>query len=447
MKKWIERIKVRLGPLWWYSAVLFVALRFADVVNVVIGLWLVPKHVGADELGAVFPLVQIGGVLGLPLAIVLIPFGKFLNVFAVRGEPGKINSLLRDVFLAAAGLGLVLIVGARFVLPHVFFRLRVAEGMLPWLIVCSGVSAALAPLFVQALQGLKRFRVVTMIGVLSAPVRLAVLLVAMPFRGLSGYFAGQLAADGFSIICALAGLRDILGRKVKSVPYWAHVREIAGYTLPVVVLVVAGRIQSAAEFFVIRHRLPDVESAAYYFITRFAEIPTYLWSSISLVLLPLVSERYETGREDGRMLRQTMAVLLVGGFACAFVLHVSAPFLLRWIPAGPAYQPFASLMGVAAVTSVLRAASGCLVTYELACRRFRCVLFFSAMGVLEAVVLYGAGGIGFFEGWLLPPAAVGWIQSLELMRLPVMVWAIFGFTAAALAVGALPSFSRRGVAV
>ncbi len=427
--QWVQNIKVRLGDLWWYALMLFCVQRLGDGISMFIGLWLVPKYVPADELGAVLPLAQIGALLGVPLAILLIPFGKFLNVYATRNELGKVKSMLRDVFVLAAVASVAIAMVARYLMPLVFERMRVADGLLSWLIVMTGVTSALTPLFYQALQALKKFRQISLVGFFSAPIRLVVLLVALPIRGLSGYFAGQLAADGFGILYCLASLRRLFSRQVAFQPYWQHGREILAYTLPIAILVGAGRLQSAAEFFVIRHRLPEVESAAYYFITRFAEIPIVVWGAISMVFVPLVSERHESGKSVRSMLKQSMAILLVSGGLVALALHLSAPYIFAAVPTWVAYEPYAPLMGVAAATCVARVAFACFASYEMACRRFGFVWYTGSWCVLEAVALYVAGGISFFERWL-PPAFVEAIETADLMRLHVLVWVMLAFSVA-----------------
>jgi hypothetical protein len=441
MTRLLKQAKAWLGPLWWYSIILFVVQRVSDLINIFTGFWLVPKYVPSDELGAVLPLSQIGGVLGLPLAVILIPFGKFLNVFAARGELGKIKRLLYDVFLLAGIVAVLTAVCAHYLMPAVFLRLRVGSGYLTWLILCAGLSATVAPLFVQALQGLKLFSSVAVINAAVAPIRLVVLLVTLPVQGIAGYFSGQLASEGFKIGYAFFSLRKNLGRAVVAVRYWQNWREIVLFTIPVAVLVVSGSLQGASEVFVIRHRLPDVESAAYYFISRFAEIPPALWGAVSVVFLPLVSERHETGQTVRPLYRQVMTLILGVGGSIAVVVHLLSPWIFALIPSGNIYQPYTHLVGVVCGTSLLRAAIACYVTYELACRRFRFVFFASFLYVLQACLLYSIGGINFFRG-VLPDALIQWILDRDFMRIGVITWYIFSFAL----VVALPAFlpSRSG---
>ncbi len=46
-----QRMHTRLGDLWWYTILLFVVQRFSDVINLFVGLWLVPKYVPQSEFG------------------------------------------------------------------------------------------------------------------------------------------------------------------------------------------------------------------------------------------------------------------------------------------------------------------------------------------------------------------------------------------------------------
>ncbi len=46
-----QRLHARLGDLWWYTILLFVAQRFSDVINLFVRLWLVPKYVPQSKLG------------------------------------------------------------------------------------------------------------------------------------------------------------------------------------------------------------------------------------------------------------------------------------------------------------------------------------------------------------------------------------------------------------
>ncbi len=421
-----EKIKGRMGPLWWYSAVLFVALRTCDVINAFIGLWLVPRYVPQGELGAVLPLTQVGCVLGLPLTVLLVPFTKFLNTYATRGEFGKVKRLLRDVIILSTVLFFGTLVYARLFMPLVFERMRVADGSLGLLIVASGVLATVSPIYLNALQALKRFRTIAFVSLLSAPLRLVTMLICMPIRALSGYFVGQSAPSVFMIFAAVFGLRRQLDRHVKSAPYWlTDWRPIIGYTIPVAVYVAAGTFQAMVETFVIRHRLPDMDSAGYYVISRFAEMGGYVGLTLVFVLFPLVAENHEQGGKSHRLLWQSMGGALGSGLLLAAVFQCAGKWLLGLSPAWVNYVPYASHLALLTVILTVRAMCGCFVNFEMACGRFGFVSYCAVAAAIESLILYGLTGYGFFEG-LLPSGWVDWMESLHAARLDFLLMVMLG---------------------
>ena len=89
MKSILHRIHERCGDLWWYAILLFVAQRFGDVMNMFVGMWLVPKYVPQEELGAVLPLMSI-------------IFCIRLDIFVVALELVITRSLVRKAKLKAS---------------------------------------------------------------------------------------------------------------------------------------------------------------------------------------------------------------------------------------------------------------------------------------------------------------------------------------------------------
>jgi len=423
----VQAVKKWLGPLWWYTLILFCVQRAGDVINAFVGLYLVPKYVPQSELGAVLPLAQIGGALGLPLAILSAPFAKYLNTYATHGEVGKVKSLLRDAFVIQGVAFVVLMVYARFFMPMVFERMRVQEGSLGMLVVTCGVLGSFAPVFNSALQALKKFRPMAICGLISAPVRLVSMIICMPIRALSGYFMGQIIPTACNIAITLFGLRQLLGPGVKAEPYlrtdW---KPMLRYALSVSVIVIVGTLQSTVEGFVIRHRLPDVESAGYYIISRFAELGSYAGITISTVMFPLVAERHERGDNPVRLLWETMAGSLGFGLLLAAAFYFVGARILGLLPAWREYVLFAPQMALLTVLYALRSACSCFSNYEMACRRFGFIWYVGLTVIVECVLLYGLTGYSFFAPWL-SKETIEWMASLRAARLEflmgMMVWA------------------------
>ena len=322
-----EKIKTWLGPVWWYAVVMFFVQRVGDVVNIYAGLWLVPKWVSPAELGALLPLGQIGGMLGLPLAILLTPFTKFISTFGAKEELGKVKALLTDA-LCLAGVSAVVIAAYTWATaPLVFERLRISGTGLVWVLCGIAVTSVFLPILNNALQALKQFRCMGVIGLTTAPVRFVFLLALLPLSGLLGFFSAQFFSYVATLGVGFWGLRETLSRKVKRESYRGHINEMFRYTLPIAVLLAVGSVSSTVQLLVIRQRLPDVESAAFYFGSRFSEIPNMLWAAIGVVFFPVISEAFEKGKDTRRFLVQALAFAVLGGGAVAIGLG----FVIEWL--------------------------------------------------------------------------------------------------------------------
>ena len=215
MRQLLQRLHARIGDFWWYSLMLFVACRAADLLNAFVGLWLVPKYVDPSELGAVLPLTQFANFLAIPAAAFANAFRNEVSRLSVGKEFGKLKTLMRGVFIATAIFLFLAIVVARFTMPLLLERIRIVEGSLGFVIIAASFVGAVSPIYTNALQALKKFREQSIINVISAPIRLIAMLIAMPFRAITGYFVGQAATPAFSIIATTFSLKKEFSAKAE----------------------------------------------------------------------------------------------------------------------------------------------------------------------------------------------------------------------------------------
>lgn len=413
MKLIFHKIHERCGDLWWYAALLFVAQRFGDVINMFVGMWLVPKYVPQEELGAVLPLMNFIGFIGLPLALMTTPFLKFITVFVDKEEFGKAKSFVRDVFVGVVVFSGLSMLMAILVLPFMFERLRIENGSLGLLMVAVCLLGAVATLFGNMMQGFKMYSLSVWTFALSAPFRLLLMLVLMPFRPLSGYVAGQTAGPVVNIIGAWTVFRRYLGKSVRFEPYWKeHGTAIVRYTLPFILWTVAISASCSLETLVIRHRLSEFESAGYYIITRFSDIPAYLGTAFGAFLFPMVASRQTKDRESRRILTHSIAGTLIVGLAFSGVLAMLGKQILELSQLWQPYSGFSGLMALWSVNTTLSAVAGCIITYETAQGRFRFLWYAIPLVMGKAFFLYAATGCIFFEG-IFPNALLSAIEGLN----------------------------------
>lgn len=396
---------------------LFVAQRFGDVINMFVGMWLVPKYVPQEELGAVLPLAQTASFLALPLSIVSIPFMKFITVFVDGGELGRAKAFVRDVFLAAVALTLLSIAFAYFMLPVVFSRLHVGIGSLGFLVVAVSVLSSTSAIFGYAVQGFRMYSTTLWIQVLQAPLRLVLMLVTMPFRALSGYMIGQTAGPIVQISAALLACRRMFGKKVAPEPYWNdYGRAIIRYVVPFAIWSIVGSLSNFTDMLVIRHRLSEADSAGYYILTRFTDIASYVGLAVSGFLFPMVASVSDADKDGRRMFFQSFAGSLFGGGVIVVLLSIFGEWILGLIPVWSKYSDMASIFPLIGATTVVWGVNTCFITYETAQGRFGFLWYAVPILLLKSVFLYGVTGYAFFEG-CVPPSVMSVISWMDPCRL------------------------------
>ena len=400
---------------------IFVACRFGDAINVFVGLWLVPRFVAPDELGALMPLTSLANFLALPAGIFAMVFMKEVNTLAVRGEFGKMKSLMRGVFFAAAVFLVFSIVISRLVMPIFLERIRIVEGSLGVLILASAFLSAVAPVYTNALQALKKFKVLSVINILGAPLRFLTMLVAMPYRALSGYFAGQSSSPVFSIAAAVVSLRRELA--VKAEPYWSKpvFRRFSALLLGIAGYQLFSAFASMIEQTVLRQRLPDLESAAYYMATRFSDISGYLALTFITVMFPFTAEKSERGESTRPLVvKSSLALIAFGALLSVFFLFLGEP-LMRILPNGERYAAFAWAIPWQIAVNVLSAITTFHTNTEISAFRFGFLKWWIPTHLAPAALLVVVSGYGYFTAFL-PSGLSEFLARNNFTSLAAMMW-------------------------
>ena len=421
MREFLSRIHAKLGDLWWYTILLFVAQRFGDVINMFVGLWIVPKYVPMEELGAVLPLTSVVSLIGIPLSIVAIPFLKFIAVFAEKKEFGKAKALIRDTFIGTGVFALLSILIAYFVLPFFFERLRVQNGSLAFLLVVITVLTAVSSVFFNAVSGLKLFGATIWFNVATAPFRLILMLVFMPFRALSGYVMGQAANPGITIVGSFVVLRRFFMTAGPCVSYWGEYgRAIFHYTWPLAIMTIVNAVTGNMDMLVIRHRLCEFESAGYYMVTRFSDIALQLGSVFTAFLLPLLAGKNGNDGESRKLTLHSVVGVSAAGLILSGALALFGRPLLslkaEWAP----YASLTPHMVALAVNGTIGMACLCMTTALMARSQFGFLWYCLPLSLGKSLLLYALTGYTFFVG-IVPES---WIKALETFnpcRLSVVI--------------------------
>ena len=399
---------------------LFCACRAADLLNAFVGLWLVPKYVDPSELGAVQPLTQFANFLAIPVAAFANTFRNELTRLSIGKEYGKLKTLMRGVFAATAVFLFLAIIVARFLLPAFLERIRIVEGSLGLVIIAASFVSAVAPIYSNALQALKKFKAQSLLSLVGAPVRLVAMLITMPFRALTGYFVGQAATPVFSIIASVVALRKELS--VKAEPYWTK-ETIKKFSALLVIFFgcgVATGFYGLVEATIIRQRLPDLDSAGYYMATRFSEIAGFLAATLAFTIFPFIADT-AAKQEDTRHL--VIKSISANGIFC---LLLAIPFLIigrqliAMLPHGDLYSEYWwSIPWLIAITW-LSSIYGFYSLAETAANRFGFLKWAVPVDIAYPAFLLIITGHGYFTG-IIPCSCSEFLTSHNIYSLKTML--------------------------
>ncbi len=410
----LKSLQGRLGVLWWYSLLMFVCARAGDLVNFYVTMFLLPAYVSKERLGLVMPLLQLAAFVAVPQAILIRTALKYVNVFEVAGEKGKTKALLRDLLLLSALFSAGLAVYLWSLRDFIGLRLRVEGTAAIWLVI--GLSIVLygwMPVVRMLAQGLKRFYSLIVSGLLYPVVRLGLVLLLLARFQVVGYLASILLATVVVMLFLLWGARRTFSAAVRAESYRAHWREMGRFLAPCAVLTAVLGLQLAAEPWIIRQRLPELDSAGYFVVASLGNVSLFALSAVMPFLFPLVAERHERGESTRRMHLQVVGLSLAVTVALAILFALAGPLILRLHPAWRPYAGYAPFLWQFAIVAGIGALVDSHTTYESACGRFKFLWYVAPVVLLEIVVLQAFMGWTFFQPFLpagLWGAVNGWVR-------------------------------------
>lgn len=376
------------------AALLFLALRAGDLVAIAAGMWLVPRYVSPEEIGAVLPLSSFATFLSLPVFAFAMTVMKESAVLASAGERGKVKSLLCGVFAAAAVSLVVVLAASAVAAPRFIKAMRVSDASVGFLVVAAAFLGCVAPVYTDALQSLKRFRALAAVEVCGAAMRFVVMLAAMPFRALAGYFAGQAALPAFRMAGSVFALRKDLA--VPAEPFWdrAAVRRIALAFLAIVAYQGAPMAASLVEQSVLRTGLSSADSAGYYMVSRFSDFLHYLAFPLLLVMFPYTAAAAQRGKATRPFVLKCSAVTLAAAALMAVAYALFGRELLALMPHGADYAAYARWMPWLVVITALTTCQVFYTNAEVSAGRFGFLWWLVPLHFAYPAALYFAAKSG-----------------------------------------------------
>jgi len=401
----LRSVKKRLGPLWWFSLCMFCVSRVGDLISIYIGVVLVPDVISRERLGAVLPLTKLAVLVGVPLSIVVAVALKYIGVFSASKETGKIKTLLRDLGILSAAFSAVTLAYMWFCRGFIQQRLKFENVHIVWLVAGMGIVSCWMPMAYMAVRGLKKFYRLIISRVLRPACRLVVLLIVLRHLQVTGYLLASVISGLVVLVFLLRGVTPYLARDIICKSYRSYLPDMTHYMVRVGAWTLLVALQGVVGPWVIRQHLPPVDSAGYYLVAMFGNIPLWVAPAMIPFLFPLVSERFERGEDTSRMHHQSLGMALGMGLAITGVLFFAGGWLLQLRESWRVHAAYSPLVWQVSLTTALGVVMNCHATHENACKRFTYLRYLVPLVLVEVVVLYGViNGWGLTKSWM--PAAI-----------------------------------------
>jgi O-antigen/teichoic acid export membrane protein len=332
-----------------------------------LGVWffLTPflvRKLGDSEYGLwilVGSVVAYGTLLDLGIAPAVT---KYVAEYRARGQVDQARGLVATALWLYTGLGLLafllsLILAPLF--PHLFAVPADQATTAVWLVVLSGLGLAVALPSVTAsavLQGLQRFDLSNLIGVVGMTLfTVATVSVLLLGGGLLGMVAVNIPLTLIMQVPAIW----LIHRTAPELRFgWSGARRdlarrVFSFSSALVVVNVAGQVQTQTDEIVIGAFLPVANVTPYSIARRLSAIPQLLTNQFVKVLMPLASHLNAT---DER--RQLQALYLISmrltlaievPLVCGLLVLARA-FLAVWV--GPEFAGVAPLAAILAIASL-----------------------------------------------------------------------------------------------
>jgi O-antigen/teichoic acid export membrane protein len=389
-------IKKKCPDIVLHSVIIFVFSQLGAVINFVTNLLIVPKYLDANDLGLIAPVTQFVAFGAIPLAVITNLVIKYVTKYEANEEWGKLKSLVRD--LVIFGIVTTVLISAFFLITSSSFALRAkidSKVIIFWMLIYLCVSSWL-PLVNVLTRAAQRFYVIAIMGFLSPLALMICSLILLPNKGFAGYLIALIVSVGVNVVVsAYAVYKYLCPYKNEYEPYMLDVKPLLKkYAVVLVLGSVIGWLWAFIPSFTVRNFLSRADSAGFFFVQRLSMLPFYAFSSVMLILMPILSMKHEKKESTARTVKGTILYTLFSGMIVTALLYLFSPLLFKYVPQWREYSDYSQYIWMMSISVTLAAINYILSTNFFAkwmFKPYRYTLPFSLFFVVLIYVLFGWG--------------------------------------------------------
>lgn len=347
--------KSKFPDLIFYSGFIFVLSQVGAVLNFTTNLLIVPNYLSANELGLIAPVTQYTALGALPLTVVSIFVIKFVSRFEANNEWGKLKRLTRDLICLGGASTIFLTVV--FVASFDKFAVRMgikSKWILLFMVIHLFVSSW-TPLVSILTRSMQRYFIMAFAALINPLVLMICAVVLLPVYGLIGYLVALIISTAAALGVSVYAIYEYFSpHKEKMKPYFYECKGVLFRYLPLFVMGSGSSwLWGFIPPFVIKHFLPEQDAAGFYFVQRLAMLPMYAVSSLTVVLLPILSSKFERKEGTTQTVKGTIAYALISGVLVVILLYIFSPLMFRLVPQWRDYMAYSKYIWIMAVVVIM----------------------------------------------------------------------------------------------
>lgn len=405
-------LKGKLPDIVFYSGFIFVFTQIGAVLNFITNLLIVPNYLCDGDLGLIAPIMQYVALGALPLGVITSLVVKFVTRYEANGEWGKLKSLVRDLFVFGGMSTLVVAVIFGFSYSSFALRMGIESKWILFLMLIHLCVSSCLPVLSLLMRSMQQYFLMALGGMLVPLTLMLFAIFLLPAYGLVGYLIALIASLVATIALSLYAVYFYFApHKEKLEPYFDDCKGVLKkYLLLFSLGSGAGWLWGFVPPFVIKHFLNDADAAGYYLIQRLAMLPFYAFSTLLMILLPILSIRHEKGQSTNRTVKYTILYTVISGIIVIIGLFLFAPWLFDVVPQWRERSGYAKFVWVLSVSVVLGAVNAILSTDLTAKWVFKPTWYKLPISYLIVISIYCLFGWEAFRG-KMPDEIWFWVNN------------------------------------
>ncbi len=369
------------------SGILFAGMMAVNVLNYLFHL-LMGRMLGPSDYGILAALISIFYIIGVFAATIKTVTVKFVSSFAAKEQFDKIRSFMiflsENLFILSLILFLLFIVYSSKIAQ--FLNISVVSPII--LLSTLFLMAFVLPLNRGILQGLQKFKQLSLNLVIDPTVKLflGVFLVYLGFRVNGAVFAIFMGLF-LAYLLSLYPLKFLFKyKKPQKIDY----SKIKSYSFPVFISFLCLTLMYSIDVVLVKHFFDPHKAGLYAALSTLGKIIFFAFGAVAAAMFPIVADLYEREQEHKNVLRNSLAIVSIGGAVILF-FYFLLPKLVIGLLFGNDYLEISAYLGFFGFFVFLLSLVNVFIYYFLSIHRTNFV-FLLVLAILTEIF-----GICFFH--------------------------------------------------